>query len=78
MINKIRISLFFLTLIAFLLSAVNGFSATQTLLSEDNGKVLVLKSKKDKDDDDDDDDDDKGKKDKDDDDDDDDDDDKGK
>lgn len=61
MIHQIKISLFFLVLIAFLFSATAGFSLTQTLAIGDDGKYIVLSKKKDKDDDDDDDDDDKGK-----------------
>ena len=63
MINKIKTSLFILTLIAFLLSATFSFASSNTLVLGDDNSVILMNDDddKDKDDDDDDDDDDKHK-----------------
>ena len=65
MINKIKTSLFILTLIAFLLSATLGFASSNALvLGDENSVILMNDDDKDDDDDkgdDDDDDDDKHK-----------------
>lgn len=70
MINKIKTSLFILTLIAFLLSATLGFASSNTLVLGDDNAVILMNDDDDKDKDDDDDKGDDDDKDKDDDDDD--------